>query len=114
MWKFIFPHFEKDFRLILFDHVGSGNSDLSAYSKEIYNTLHGYANDIVEILDILEEKDTIFVGHSVSSMIGMLASIKRPKLFESLIMIGPSPRYLNDTPDYIGGFEKKTSRNCYK
>lgn len=107
MWKFIVPQFEKKYRILLMDHVGSGKSDLAAYSSESYSTLHGYAEDILEILDILEEEKVVFIGHSVSSMIGMLASIQRPELFESIIMIGPSPRYLNELPEYIGGFEKK-------
>ncbi|MBM7648192.1 sigma-B regulation protein RsbQ [Bacillus ectoiniformans] len=106
MWRFIVPHFVEEFRVVLFDHVGSGKSDLSAYNQEKYKTLHGYAEDLIDILDALDIKKTIFVGHSVSSMIGMLAALQKPEYFEKLVMIGPSPRYLNDIPGYFGGFEQ--------
>ncbi|MEI4771223.1 alpha/beta hydrolase [Psychrobacillus sp. FJAT-51614] len=104
MWRLMVPFFESKFRVVLFDYVGSGKSDLTAYDPEKYNSLYGYAQDLIEIIEELELNNVIFVGHSVSSMIGMLASIKHPDYFESLIMIGPSPRYLNDEA-YIGGFE---------
>ncbi|MGY3186736.1 sigma-B regulation protein RsbQ [Lysinibacillus sp. TE18511] len=104
MWRFITPAFEENFQVILFDYVGSGKSDLSAYKSEKYNTLHGYVQDILDIIDFLKLKEIIFVGHSISSMIGMLASIKRPESFKKLVMIGPSPCYLNDGA-YHGGFE---------
>ncbi|MED4534672.1 alpha/beta hydrolase [Metabacillus fastidiosus] len=107
MWRFITPHFEKEFRLVLFDYVGSGKSDLTAYNREKYSNLHGYKTDLLEIIEVLNVEKVIFIGHSVSSMIGMLASIERPECFESLIMIGPSPRYLNDENGYSGGFDKK-------
>jgi len=103
MWRFVAPAFENDFRVVLFDNVGAGRSDLSAYVMGKYETLHGYADDLVEIGEVLGLKGAIFVGHSVSAMIGALASIKAPDLFESLVMIGPSPRYIDDG-DYIGGF----------
>ena len=104
MWRFIVPAFEQDYRIVLFDYVGSGHSDLSAYSSEKYASLRGYMQDVLDIADALELRNITFLGHSVSSMIGMLASIERPDLFDRLIMIGPSPRYLNDE-DYAGGFE---------
>lgn len=106
MWRYIVPHFEKEYRIVLFDHVGSGKSDIRAYHFEKYSNLHGYARDLIEIIESLKLQNVIFVGHSVSSMIGMLASLMQPELFERLIMVGPSPRYLNDDPDYIGGFKK--------
>lgn len=106
MWRYITPFFEKNYRVVLFDHVGSGNSDLTAYDFEKYSTLHGYAQDLLEILETLKLRDVIFVGHSVSSMIGMLASIERPEYFHKLVMVGPSPRYLNDGDTYHGGFDE--------
>ena len=106
MWRFVTPSFEKDYKIILFDYVGSGNSDLKAYNVERYSNLNGYAMDIVEVSDALGLKDAIFVGHSVSCMVGLLAAIKRPDLFSELILIGPSPCYINDK-DYFGGFERK-------
>ncbi|QUG39925.1 alpha/beta hydrolase [Psychrobacillus sp. INOP01] len=106
MWRYVVPFFEKNYRVVLFDHVGSGNSDLTAYDFKKYSTLHGYAQDVLDIIKTLKLKDVIFVGHSVSSMIGMLASIERPDYFHKLIMIGPSPRYINDGDTYHGGFEK--------
>lgn len=107
MWRFITPSLEKKFKIILFDYVGSGNSDLSQYDKERYSSLEGYAQDIIEIGEALQLSDTIFIGHSVSSIIGSLASIEAPKLFSSMIMICPSPCFLNFPPDYLGGFEKQ-------
>jgi sigma-B regulation protein RsbQ len=103
MWRFVAPAFERDFRTVLFDHVGAGRSDLSAYEPKKYASLDGYAADVVEIGRALGLKNAVFVGHSVSSMIGALASIKAPDLFESLVMVGPSPRYIDDE-DYQGGF----------
>lgn len=107
MWKYIVPHFEENYQIILFDYVGSGESQLEYYSSEKYSDLHGYAQDVLEVMDTLNLRNAIFVGHSVSSMIGMLASIREPKYFERMIMIGPSPRYVNDLPEYYGGFEKR-------
>jgi len=105
MWRFMTPAFEENYRIILFDYVGSGKSDLKAYNPERYAALEGYARDVVEICDALDLKDVIFVGHSVSSMIGALASLKRPELFKNLIQIVPSPCYINEA-DYIGGFDR--------
>ncbi|MEC5156339.1 alpha/beta fold hydrolase [Chryseobacterium sp. MP_3.2] len=106
MWRFVAPAFEEDYKVVLFDHVGAGNSDLSAYSSEKYSQLEGYAEDIVEMCGEMELKDVIFVGHSVSSIIGMIASLQKPGLFKSLIMVSPSPSYINED-DYVGGFTKE-------
>jgi sigma-B regulation protein RsbQ len=103
MWRFVAPAFEDTFQTVLFDHVGAGGSDLSAYDPAKYATLSGYADDLIEIGQELGLKEAVFVGHSVSAMIGVLASIKAPELFRSLVLIGPSPRYIDDEA-YVGGF----------
>lgn len=103
-WKYITDAFLADYRVILFDYVGSGQSDRNQYDYHKYSTLEGYACDVIDIIETLGLKDIIFVGHSVSSMIGMIAALQIPKSFKKLIFIGPSPKYLNDR-DYIGGFE---------
>ena len=105
MWRHVVPSFADEYKIVLFDYVGSGCSDASAFDRTRYSTLRGYAEDIVEILDELDLKDVNFVGHSVSSMIGALASIQRPELFETITMIGPSPCYINEG-DYVGGYER--------
>jgi sigma-B regulation protein RsbQ len=107
MWRFITPAFEQAYKIVLFDYVGSGKSDVSAYNSEKYSSLYGYAQDVLEIAETLDLEHIIFVGHSVSSMIGLLAAIKQPSLFDSIIFVGPSPRYINELPEYVGGFEKK-------
>lgn len=104
MWRFVYPGFEEDYKIILFDHTGAGNSDETQYSFEKYDSLEGYADDVLEICEELDLQDVILVGHSVSSMIAVIAAVKEPKLFSKLILIGPSPRYINDK-DYFGGFE---------
>lgn len=106
MWRFITPAFEQNYQIVLFDHVGSGNSDESEYDFQKYNSLNGYAEDIIELCDTLELEEVIFVGHSVSTMIGVLAASERPDLFSRLILIGPSPCYINEG-DYYGGFTKE-------
>jgi sigma-B regulation protein RsbQ len=103
MWRFVAPAFEADHRVILFDYVGGGGSDLSAYDPERYATLDGYTSDVVEIAEALELHDAIFVGHSVSSMIGVLAAKRAPGRFGKLVLVGPSPRYIDDD-GYTGGF----------
>lgn len=105
MWVEVAGAFDADFRVILFDHVGAGRSDLAAYDSRRYSSLDGYAEDVVEIGRELALANAIFVGHSVSAMIGALASIKAPDMFSDLVMIGPSPRYLNDG-GYVGGFSR--------
>jgi sigma-B regulation protein RsbQ len=102
MWRYLAPVFEDRFRLVLFDLVGSGNSDLSAYDREKYGTLHGYADDVLEIVDEFAQGPVVMVGHSVSAMIGMLATITQPERFASHIMVAPSPCYINDE-NYVGG-----------
>jgi sigma-B regulation protein RsbQ len=105
MWRFVAPAFRETHRIILFDHVGAGNSDASAYNYSKYSTLQGYADDVLDICKELSLVDAIFVGHSVSAMIGVLAAAKEPGRFEKLVLIGPSPRYINDT-EYVGGFSQ--------
>ncbi|HUR30728.1 MAG TPA: alpha/beta hydrolase [Saprospiraceae bacterium] len=106
MWRFITPAFENDYKIILFDYVGCGRSNTEAYNADRYANLQGYAKDVLDICADLNLRDVIFVGHSVSSMIGMLAAIEQPKYFSKMIMVGPSPSYINDR-EYIGGFERK-------
>ncbi len=105
MWRLLTPSFVDDHRIVVFDHVGCGRSDASAYDPKKYASLDGYVADLLEILDELDLRDVVFVGHSVSAMIGVLASIARPELFGALIMIGPSPRYI-DEEGYVGGFAR--------
>ena len=105
MWRLLVPHFEQRFRTVTFDLVGSGQSDLSAYDYAKYGSLHGYADDILEIIDEAATGDVVFVGHSVSAMIGMLAGIEAPERIVAHVMIGPSPCYINDG-DYVGGFAR--------
>ena len=106
MWRYVAPAFEDDYRVVLFDYVGCGKSDWSAWSEDRYGSLRGYARDVLDILEAFDLRDVIFVGHSVSAMIGMLASIQAPERFSRLIQIGPSACYVNDG-DYVGGFERK-------
>ena len=106
MWRFVTPAFENDYRIVLFDYVGSGHSDLESYDAKRYSDLKGYAADVLDIVRELDLHDVIFVGHSVSSMVGILAANEEPDRFSDLILIGPSPRYINDG-DYVGGFERK-------
>jgi sigma-B regulation protein RsbQ len=105
MWRFITPQFKDDYKIILIDLVGSGKSDDNSYDYEKYNSLEGYADDVIEICDTLKLEHICFVGHSVSAIIGLLAAIKRPGLFKKLIMICPSPRYIN-SESYFGGFSQ--------
>ena len=103
MWRLVAPAFERDFRTVLFDQVGAGASDLSAYDPRRYGSLAGYAADLVGICSDLSVRDAVFVGHSVSAMIGVLASVSQPSLFSELVLVSPSPRYIDDV-DYRGGF----------
>ena len=103
MWRFIVPAFEAQYRTILFDYVGHGQSDLAAYDRQKYSSLDGFADDVLEICRELELTDVIFVGHSVSAVIGIMAAIREPRRFKCLILVGPSPCYINEG-DYVGGF----------
>src|SRR5580658_4933324 len=103
MWRLIVPGLARDFRVVLFDHVGAGRSDLSAWQPERYASLDGYADDVLRICRELELRQVVFVGHSVSAMIGVLAAIREPDLFSKLVLVGPSPRYVDDA-GYRGGF----------
>jgi len=105
MWRLVTPAFEDDYQIILFDYLGHGGSDAAAYEPSRYTSLDGYATDVLQICDALDVRHGVFVGHSVSAMIGALACAREPKRFDRLVMIGPSPRYLNDG-DYIGGFTR--------
>ncbi|WP_127496608.1 alpha/beta fold hydrolase [Paenibacillus glycanilyticus] len=106
MWRHMVPLFEQDYRIVLFDYVGSGASQINDYSPDKYNSLNGYAEDVLDVMDTLRLEDAIFVGHSVSGMIGMLASIREKKYFRQIVMLGASPRYVNDLPSYYGGFDR--------
>ena len=103
MWRHVAPAFADSHRLVLFDHVGAGGSDLTAYDPVRYARLEGYAADVVQILEALELPPVVFVGHSVSAMIGVLAAADRPELFDQLVLVCPSPRYIDDE-GYRGGF----------
>jgi sigma-B regulation protein RsbQ len=109
MWRFVAPAFADDYQIVLFDHVGAGQSDLGAYDRTKYNSLDGYAGDVLDICEELGIEHGVFVGHSVSAMIGVLAAIREPERFDDLILIGPSPRYINDDT-YLGGFSEQDIR----
>ncbi len=106
MWRLLVPQYAQRYKTVAFDHVGSGRSDLSAYDAGKYDALEGYAADVLEILDEVTDGPVVFVGHSVSAMIGTLAGIQRPEKFLGHIMVGPSPCYINDG-DYVGGFSRE-------
>jgi sigma-B regulation protein RsbQ len=106
MWRHVTPAFEEEYRVVLFDHVGAGGSDLSAYDEGRYGSLQGYAQDILEIRRELELRDVVFVGHSVAAMMGVLAAAEEPERFARLVLVGPSPRYVDDE-GYVGGFSRE-------
>lgn len=106
MWRYVTPAFEEDYRIVLFDYVGAGKSDHSAYNPERYSSLQGYAQDILDICAELQLSDVILVGHSVSSMTALLAAVEAPEYFSHIIMVGPSPCYINED-GYVGGFERR-------
>ncbi|GHA18922.1 sigma factor SigB regulation protein RsbQ [Oceanisphaera arctica] len=106
VWRFLFPYVKDDYKVILFDYVGSGKSDISQFKPQKYNTLEGYAEDIIDICEALSLNNVTLIGHSVSSIIGLLASIKKPEHFAKLVMVCPSPCFLNYPPDYFGGFDE--------
>jgi sigma-B regulation protein RsbQ len=105
MWRHVAQRFEDEFRVVLFDHVGAGGSDLTAYDPDRYDSLAGYADDVLVICRELDLSDVVFVGHSVSAMIGVLAAVAEPERFAKLVLVGPSPRYVDDGP-YVGGFSE--------
>ena len=107
MWRYVTPAFEDDYRIVLFDYVGHGKSDRGAYETHRYATLDGFASDILDIVHALDLAEVVLVGHSVSSIIAVLAANAEPERFARLILIGPSPRYINDPPAYHGGFERE-------
>lgn len=106
MWQLLTPYLEQDFRIVLFDYVGSGKSDPRAFKGEKYSKLEGYAQDIIDVCEALELSDVTLVGHSVSAMTGLIAAIEAPHIISKLVMVCPSPSFLNDPPDYQGGFER--------
>lgn len=112
-WQFVVDAFTDDYKVVLFDYVGSGRSDVTQYNSEKYGQLDGYAQDILDVCEALALREVIFVGHSVSSMTGVLAAIKKPEYFSKLIFIGPSPRYLNDV-GYTGGFERTDLESLFE
>jgi sigma-B regulation protein RsbQ len=112
-WKFVVDAFTEDYKVVLFDYTGSGKSDLSQYSADKYSKLDGYAQDILDVCEALDLRNVIFVGHSVSSMTGILAAIRHPECFSKLVLIGPSPRYLN-AENYAGGFEQQDLEGLFE
>ena len=114
MWRHVAPAFADDHRIVLFDYVGSGRSDLTAYDAERYSTLDGYAQDVLDVVHALDLRDVVFVGHSVSSMVGVLAANREPDRFARLVLVGPSPRYVDDPPDYVGGFQRSDLEGLFE
>jgi sigma-B regulation protein RsbQ len=106
MWRLVVPAFADSYQVVLFDHVGAGRSDISSFDRQKYATLDGYASDVLEICRDLQLSDVVFVGHSVSAMIGILAANREPQRFAALVLVGPSPRYIDDA-DYVGGFSRQ-------
>lgn len=106
VWRAVAPAFADDYRVVRFDYVGSGGSDTSAYTSERYGTIDGYVQDLLDVCGALDLSDVVFVGHSVSAMVGVLAAIREPDRFSRLVLVGPSPCYVNDPP-YVGGFERE-------
>ncbi|MDO3410387.1 alpha/beta hydrolase [Saccharibacillus sp. CPCC 101409] len=105
MWRLVAPRFADRYRVVLFDYVGAGRSSLDQYDSVKYGDLEGYAQDLLDVMQSLKLKNAVYVGHSISGMIGALASIRRPESFSRMVMVGSSPRYLNDSPGYYGGFD---------
>lgn len=105
MWRFVWPQFADTYRVVLFDYVGFGHSDVRSYDERRYSSLRGYVDDVLAICHELDLREVIFVGHSVSAMIGMLCAVEEPERFARLVMVGPSPRYIDDE-GYVGGFSR--------
>ncbi len=106
IWSRLVPWFEDDYRVVLFDYVGSGRSDPGAYDSRRYGRLDGYAQDVLDICRALELEEAVFVGHSISSMIGLRAAIREPERFDSLVLVAASPSYANIQPEFVGGFDR--------
>lgn len=106
MWRLVAPAFAASHRVVLFDHVGAGRSNAAAYDRAKYASLHGYAHDLLEICEALDIRHGVFVGHSVSATIGVIAAVEEPDRFDKLVLVGPSPRYIDDD-DYVGGFSRQ-------
>jgi sigma-B regulation protein RsbQ len=113
IWEKVAAPFLSDYRIILYDLAGSGKSDMNAFSPNKYDTLRTYADDLLDICERMFVKDAIFIGHSVSGMVGMLAAIKAPQYFSKMVFIGASPKYIN-TEDYVGGFTQEALDELYK
>lgn len=103
MWRLVAPSFEDRYRVVTYDHVGFGGSDLGAFDAERHGSLQGYADDLLDIVAELDLTDAVFVGHSVAGMIGVRAAVTRPQAFRALALVCPSPRYIDDA-GYRGGF----------
>lgn len=106
LWRFVEPAFRHRYRTVLFDYVGSGRSDLSAYDPARYGTIDGYADDLLDICAALDLQNAVLVAHSFSSMVGVAAAVREPQRFSTLIMLAPNARFENDPPAYVGGFER--------
>lgn len=106
MWRFVAPAFEATHPVLLFDHIGCGKADIKAYDPPRHAKLEGYAQDVAEIFEAAALNNAVYIGHSVSAIIGLLAAIQVPQRIARMVLICPSPHYLNDPPDYHGGFER--------
>ena len=107
LWRLVTERLVADYRVVLFDHVGAGASDPSAWDADRYSTLDAYAEDVLALVEGLDLRDVVFVGHSVASMIGVLAVAADPSRFAKLVLLTPSPRYVDDESDgYRGGFTR--------
>jgi sigma-B regulation protein RsbQ len=113
IWEKVMEPFLADYRIILYDLAGSGKADMSTFSANKYVSLRVYADDLLDICERMYVKDAIFIGHSVSGMIGLLAAVKSPHYFEKMIFIGASPRYIN-IDDYVGGFTQEALNGFYQ
>ncbi|KAK4754164.1 hypothetical protein SAY87_002268 [Trapa incisa] len=113
VWKHLVPHLVDHYRVVLYDNMGAGTTNPEYFDFDRYSSLEGYAYDLLSILEELKIESCIFVGHSVSAMIGAVASITRPDLFSKIVMLGASPRYLNAS-DYFGGFEQEDLEQLFE
>lgn len=113
LWRLVVPLLADRYRVVLFDYVGSGGSDLSAWSEERYASLEGYVRDAVEVCEELDLREAVFVGHSVSSMIGVLASQAAPERIGTLVLVTPSPA-TSTTAGTAAGSPRRTSTSCWR